>query len=159
MGLYIPGPLSLPMDTSPVRGRVMTLPSPVAGPGPSSAPWYPGRVGGGADIGLLFVKPGVFGLLLSLSLALLGNVGAWPGRFVRGVSGVLGSFLSALGSFLSALGGDLVLPVQDCDCLLHRGDGVLDLEAVKQVREVGVGECVPRGRFEHLLGLYGGYNV
>jgi len=140
------------MDTSPVRGRVLTLPSPVAGPGPSSAPWYPGLVGGGADIGFLFVKPGVFCLLLSLSLALLGNVGAWPGRFVRGVSGVLGSFLSALG-------GDLVLPVQDCDCLLHRGDGVLDLEAVKQVGEVRVGECVPRGRFEHLLGLYGGYNV
>ena len=138
---------------------MLTLPSPVAGPGPSSAPWYPGLIGGGADIGFLFVKPGVFCLLLSLSLALLGNVGTWPGRVVRGTSGVLGSLLSALGSFLSALGVDLVLPVQDCDCLLHRGDGVLDLEAVEQEGEVRVGECVPRGRFEHLLGLYGGYNV
>ena len=63
------------------------------------------------------------------------------------------------GSFLSVLGSDLLLLVQGCDCFLHRGDGVLDLEAVEQVGEVRVGECVPRGRFEHLLGLYGGYNV
>ena len=84
-GLYIPGPLSLPMNTGPIRGRVMTLPSSVAGPGPSSTPWYPGRVGGDANIGLLFFVPGVFGLFLSLSLALLGDVGAWTGRFVRGV--------------------------------------------------------------------------
>ena len=130
----------------------MTLPSSVTGSGPSSTPWYPGRVGGDANIGLLFVMPGVFSLLLSLSLALLGDVGAWTGRFDRGVWGVPGSFLSVLG-------GDLLLSVQGCDCFLHRGDGVLDLEAVEQVGEVRVGERVPRGRFEHLLGLYGGYNV
>ena len=83
--LYIPGPLSLPMYIGPIWGRVMTLPSSVAGPSPSSTPWYPGRVGGDANIGLLFLVPGVFSLCLSLSLALLGDVGARTGRFVSGV--------------------------------------------------------------------------
>ena len=63
------------------------------------------------------------------------------------------------GSFLSVLGGDLLLLVPGCDCFLHRGNGVAGLEAVEQVGEVGIGERVPRGGFEHLLGLYGGYNV
>ena len=82
--LYIPGPLSLPMYIGPIWGRVMTLPSSVAGPSPSSTPWYPGRVGGGVNVGLLRPVLGVFSLRLSLSLALLRDVGARAGRFVCG---------------------------------------------------------------------------
>ena len=72
------------MYVRPVWGWVMTLPPSVAGPCPSSTPWYPGRVGGGVNIGLLRPVHGVFSLRLSLSLALLRDVGAWTGRFVCG---------------------------------------------------------------------------
>ena len=130
--MYIPGPLSLPIDVRPVGGRVLSLPSPVTGPGPSSASWHPGLIGGGANIGFLFVRLGVVCLLLSLSLSLLGNIGTRPGRVLGGTSGVPGSLLSALGGVLSALGVDLVLPVQHGDCFLDGGAGLSGLESVKQ---------------------------
>ena len=93
--MYIPGPLSLPIDIRPVGGRVLSLPSPVTGPGPSSASWHPGLIGGGANIRFLFVRLGVVCLLLSLSLSLLGNIGTGPGRVPGRTSGVPGSLFSA----------------------------------------------------------------